>query len=147
MARITPSRARNAIAVAKVIAPALIPVVTPYLIKATGTARERWDRHRARRLGVAVGDLAQYSGHGGALHARISGVATALAEQQSPDRETETRLRQLAAAVRAAERMPASRRRAAHRAVDSELDAIEERLLQRLGVRQPGRTRGLDRAN
>ncbi|MFC7618455.1 DUF6474 family protein [Actinokineospora soli] len=134
MARITPGGAKNAIAVAKVVAPAVIPVVTPYLIKATGVLRERWDRHKARRLGIAVGDLAQYTGHGGALHARISGVATALADLPEPDRDTETRLRQLAAAVRAAERMPASRRRAAHKAVDAELDAVEERLLRQLGV-------------
>lgn len=134
MARITPGSAKNAIAVAKVVAPAVIPVVTPYLIKATGVLRERWDRHKARRLGIAVGDLAQYTGHGGALHARISGVATALDDLPQPDPDTETRLRQLAAAVRAAERMPASRRRAAHRAIDTELDAIEQRLLRQLGV-------------
>ena len=145
MARITPGGAKNAIAVAKVVAPAVIPMVTPYLIKATGVLRERWDRHRARRMGIDVGELAQYSGHGGVLHARISGVAKALAglpERDGPDAaeaaeltaETETRLRQLAAAVRAAERMPAGRRRAAHKAISTELDGIEARLLRRLGV-------------
>ncbi|MFC5285486.1 DUF6474 family protein [Actinokineospora guangxiensis] len=145
MSRINPGSAKNAIAVAKVVAPAVIPVVTPYLIKATGVLRERWDRHRARRMGIDVGELAQYSGHGGVLHARISGVATALAELPERDgqdaveaaeltEETETRLRQLAAAVRAAERMPAGRRRAAHKAVSTELDGIEARLLRRLGV-------------
>ncbi|MGW5050834.1 DUF6474 family protein [Actinokineospora sp. NPDC004072] len=147
MARITPSRAKNAIAVARVVVPAVLPVVTPYLIKATGTVRERWDRHRARRLGIAVGDLAQFSGHGGALLARIAGVAAALADLPEADPATETRLRQLAAAVRAAERMPAPRRRAAHRAVDAELDAVEERLLGGFGVQHAGRARGLDKAN
>ena len=134
MARITPSSAKNAMAVAKVVAPAVIPVVTPFLIKAAGSARERWDRHKARRLGIAVDDLAQYSGYGGALHARIAGAATALADLPEPDADTETRLRQLAAAVRAAERMPASRRRAAHKAIGADLAGIEERLLKRLGI-------------
>ncbi|MGX7823703.1 DUF6474 family protein [Actinokineospora sp. 24-640] len=134
MGRITPSRARNAIGVAKVLAPALIPVVTPYLIQTAGTLRDHWDRHRARRLGVAVGDLAQYSGYGGSLHARITGIATALPELPQRDEDTELRLRQLAAAVRAAERMPAPRRRAAHRAIDVELTRIEERLLRSMGV-------------
>ena len=45
-----------------------------------------------------------------------------------------TRWPQLAAAVRAAERMPSARRKAAHKAVAAELDRIERELLRRLGV-------------
>lgn len=46
----------------------------------------------------------------------------------------EARLEQLAGAVRAAERMPTQRRRAAHRAVSGELDRIEQDLLHRFGL-------------
>jgi hypothetical protein len=134
--RITPSKAKNAVAVAKVILPAVVPVVAPYLAKTAGTARDRWDRLRARRLGVAVDDLASYSGRGGSLHARIAGVAESLGDlKDQPFADaTETRLRQLTAAVRASERMPTARRRAAHRAVAEELDRIEAEVLKRLGV-------------
>ena len=142
--RITPGKAKNAVAVAKVLGAAVLPVVTPYLAKTAGTVRDRWDRHRARRLGVDIEELAQYSGRGGGLHARLAGATTALTDLRakpgasagdvSRADTTETKLRQLTAAVRAAERMPTARRKAAHTAVAAELDQIEESLLHRLGV-------------
>lgn len=142
--RFTPKRAKNALGVAKVIGPAVIPVIAPYVLKAVGQVRDRIDRAKARKLGVPVDDLAKYTGKGGALQARISGLADAVTELRSrrnltkddtafADR-TDTTLRQLAAAVRAAERMPSARRRAAHHAVAAELDQLEESLLARLGV-------------
>jgi uncharacterized protein DUF6474 len=142
--RITPKKAKNALAVVKIIGPAVIPLVAPYVVRALGEARDRYDRVRANRLGVPVEELARFSGRGGALHARITGAAAAVAELRertevtADDRSfadrSETTLRQLAAAVRAAERMPTARRKAAHRAASVELDQLEERLLQRLGV-------------
>lgn len=142
--RFTPKKAKNALAVAKIIGPAVVPVVAPFVLRAFGEARDQIDKLRARRLGVAVGDLAQYSGRGGALHARITGAAEAIAElRDKPDAtagdrtfadRSETTLRQLMAAVRAAERMPSARRRAAHKAAGAELDELEQRLLTRLGL-------------
>src|SRR4051812_6326567 len=139
--RITPGRAKNAIAVAKVVAPAVLPLLVPAMARTAGTVRDRWDRMRARRLGIAVDDLASYSGPGGALHARLVGAAAAMTDlRDRPDADaaflarTETRLRQLTAAVRAAERMPTARRRAAHRAVAAELDRIEQDFLRKLGL-------------
>ncbi|HWM04402.1 MAG TPA: DUF6474 family protein [Actinophytocola sp.] len=142
--RFTPKRAKNALAVAKIVGPALVPLVMPLALRAFGEARDRIDRLKARRMGVAVGDLAQYSGRGGSLHARITGVAEAIVElRDRPDAtpedrtfadKSETTLRQLAAAVRAAERMPSARRRAAHKAAATELDQLEEHLLHRLGI-------------
>ncbi|MPZ81371.1 MAG: hypothetical protein GEV28_13600 [Actinophytocola sp.] len=142
--RFTPKKAKNALAVAKIVGPAVIPVVAPFVLRAFGEARDQIDRMRARRMGVAVGDLAQFSGKGGALHARITGAAEAITElREKPDAtagdrtfadRSETTLRQLTAAVRAAERMPSARRRAAHKAAGTELDELEQRLLTRLGL-------------
>jgi hypothetical protein len=141
---ITPRQAKNAVAVAKVIGPAVLPVLVPFVAKTAGVLRDGWDRCKARRLGIPVEDLPKYSGRGGALHARITGVAAALDELRARPAATEDdksfadthdmTLRQLTAAVRAAERMPAARRKAAHRAVSAELDQIEEQLLHRLGL-------------
>ena len=47
---------------------------------------------------------------------------------------TRPRLADLSVAVRAAEQMPSSRRRAAYRAIGGELDRIETDLLTHLGV-------------
>jgi hypothetical protein len=142
--RFTPKKAKNALAVAKIVAPAVIPVLAPFVLRALGDVRDRYDRRRARKLGVPVEELARFSGRGGSLHARISGAAEAVNELRERQEATaddrafadrnETTLRQLAAAVRAAERMPTPRRKAAHRAASLELDQLEERLLQRLGV-------------
>jgi hypothetical protein len=137
---VTPSNAKRAIAVGKIVAPALLPVV----MRAAGVARGAWDEARARRLGVAPGELARYSGAGGALHARLGRVAQALDELQASGQhgvaatafvaETRPRLVDLSAAVHAAEFMPTQRRRAAYRAVAAELDRIEPRLLDLLGI-------------
>jgi hypothetical protein len=93
--------------------------------------------------------LNNFTGKGGALHARIARVGVALAELQAATgnaggprtgevnafvAEAGPRLLDLAAAVRAAELMPAERRRGAHRAVAAELDHIEPRLLELLGI-------------
>lgn len=141
---LNPASAKNLLGVAKVIGPAVAPVVAPYALKAASTARDGLDRYRARRLGVDVAQLAEYTGRGGALHARIVGVDQSLVELESrdgvsaSDQEFAARgrntLTKLAAAVRAAERMPTSRRKAAHKSVAAELDPIERELLQRLGL-------------
>jgi Family of unknown function (DUF6474) len=142
--RLTPGSAKNLVGVAKIIGPAVLPVVTPYLMKAAGAARDGLDRRRARRLGIDVAELPEFTGRGGALHVRIVGADQSLAELEGresasdDDRAYATRARDtltnLAAAVRAAERMPTARRKAAHKSISHGLDPIERELLRRLGV-------------
>lgn len=135
----TPSRAKKLVGVAKVVAPALIPVLAPVLARGAGMVSEQYDRYRARRLGVDVADIGRYSGHGARLHARIVGFSESLETVRTSDSEwvsqTEARLTQLLAAVRASERMPTARRKAAHRAVGTDLEMLEQELLRRLNVR------------
>jgi hypothetical protein len=144
VARLNPASAKNMLGVAKVLGPAVVPVVAPYALRAASVARDGLDRYRARRLGVDIEHLAEYTGKGGALHARLVGAEESLAElaaredADDADREfagqARRTLAKLAAAVRAAERMPTARRKAAHRSVAAELDPIERELLHRLGV-------------
>ncbi|MBC3194442.1 hypothetical protein H7X46_25660 [Pseudonocardia sp. C8] len=129
------------------IAKVLAPLAAPYAMAAAGSLRHRLDDHRSRKLGVSPDELGGYSGPGGKLHARMSRISRTiieLREDGTTDRdarakrfadETEPRLHDLAAAVRAAENMPASRRRAAFRTVSHDLDRIEVELLDHLGVR------------
>jgi hypothetical protein len=138
----TPARARRMIGVGKVV----LPLLAPYALAAAGVARAQWDAYRAARLGVTPMQLNAYSGRGGALHARIDRLAEALtalddgAEAHATTAarrfavDTRPRLEDLALAVRAAEQMPAPRRRTAHRAVSGELDRVELTLLRHLGV-------------
>lgn len=135
----TPSRAKRLVGVAKVVAPALIPVLAPVIARGAGILSEQYDRYRARRLGIDVADIGKYSGYGARLHARIVGFAESMETLRSSDSDwvskTEARLTQLLAAVRAAERMPTARRKAAHRAVGTDLEMLEQELLRRLNVR------------
>jgi hypothetical protein len=135
----TPGRAKNLVGVAKVVAPALIPVLAPVIARGAGVLSEQYDRYRARRLGIDVADIGMYSGYGARLHARIVGFSESLETVRATDSDwvskTEARLAQLLAAVRASERMPTARRKAAHRAVGTDLEVLEQELLRRLNVR------------
>lgn len=120
---------------------AVAPLLAPYALAIAGSVRGAWDARRAARLGVETGELAAYSGPGGALHARLSRVAEALGELEGKSGEaaafattTRPRLADLAVAVRAAEQMPTTRRRTAYRSIGDELDRIEIALLTHLGV-------------
>lgn len=137
------AKAKRYIAVGKIVA----PVVAPYAMAAAGTLRHRWDDHRSRKLGVSPDELGGFSGRGGQLHARLSRIARSLDELESDGttgrnadakRFVDTnrpRLHDFAAAVRAAEQMPAQRRKTAFKAVSNDLDRIEVELLSFLGVR------------
>ena len=135
------------------IARILIPVVAPIVYQAVGTVRDRWDAHRARQFGIAPDELGEFTGRGAALYARIHNLALSArdlrtrhgrqggraAEITSFVDDAEQRLTDLESAVRAAEQMPASRRRSAHVAIGGELDRIENRLLGLWGVGDPQR--------
>ncbi|MDF2977887.1 MAG: hypothetical protein K0S40_2615 [Actinomycetospora sp.] len=135
------------------IARILIPVVAPIVYQAVGTARDRWDAHRARQFGIAPDELNEFTGRGAALYARIHNLALSARDLRTRhggrgDRageitsfvdDAEQRLTDLESAVRAAEQMPASRRRSAHVAIGGELDRIENRLLGLWGVGEPQR--------
>ncbi|TNC27342.1 DUF6474 family protein [Amycolatopsis alkalitolerans] len=141
---LTPKKARNAVSVAKIIVPAVAPVLAPFAVRAAGAARDAYDRYQARRLGVPVERLPEFTGRGAGLLARIAGVSEAVADLRKSERASEddqkfaadaqATLEQLTAAVRAAERMPAARRKAAHQAVTTELERLETQILKRLGV-------------
>ncbi|AOW93837.1 hypothetical protein BFN03_17440 [Rhodococcus sp. WMMA185] len=127
------------------IARVLTPVLLPLAYRAATIVRAQIDAQRAERMGVSVDQLAEFTGHGAKLSARIAGAessTTKILGQKPDDAETQKfsaairdRLTDLSTAVRAAEQMPHARRKAAHQAIASELDGVEADLLARLGVR------------
>ncbi|MFZ2172717.1 MAG: DUF6474 family protein [Rhodococcus sp. (in: high G+C Gram-positive bacteria)] len=127
------------------VARLLTPVLLPVAYRAATVVRGQIDTKRAERMGVDVDQLANFTGHGAKLSARIAGAESSTAEiltQKPDDAETQKfaaatreRLTDLNTAVRAAEKMPQARRKAAHQAISTELDGVEADLLARLGVR------------
>src|SRR5947199_818957 len=85
---LTPKKARNAVAVAKIVVPAVAPVLAPFAVKAAGAVREAYDRYQAHRLGVPVEALSEYTGRGAGLLARIAGVSDALADLRRSTKAT-----------------------------------------------------------
>lgn len=141
--RLSPGNVKKYVGLAKVLG----PVAAPYLAQAAAAARAALDHQRARKLGVPVDELGRFTGRGAALHARIAGDQQALRDLRSAqlgDQDegevekfasaAEARLGDLASAVRAAERIPADRRRSVHHAVASELDRVENDMLRRYRV-------------
>jgi len=136
----SPTRIRRMLTVTRLLA----PIVVPLFYRAAVAARGYLDERRADRLGVPLSQIGQFSGHGAALSARIAGAEHSLrlvAEKKPKDAETTQfvaaiteRLRDLSAAVAAAENMPTTRRRAAHAAIAEQLDGIDADLMARLGL-------------
>jgi hypothetical protein len=132
------SQVRKYLGVARV----LIPVLAPLAYRAATMIRGRIDNRRAHQLGIGVEQLGDFSGHGGKLQARIVNVEGALGKisgSKNGDGKafitaTQDRLDNLTAAVRTAEQMPATRRRAVHASISNELSGIEADVLARLGV-------------
>jgi hypothetical protein len=137
---LSPSRLRRLLTVSRLLA----PVVVPLIYRASIAARGILDQRKADRLGIPLSQLGQFSGAGGALAARIAGAEQSLrqvAEKKPKDTETKQfvtaineRLKDLSAAVTAAENMPAPRRKTAHAAITAQLDGVDADLMARLGV-------------
>jgi hypothetical protein len=137
---LSPTRIRRLLTVSRLLA----PILTPLIYRGAMAARALIDQRRANRLGVPLAQIGQFSGPGAELSARIAGSEKSLRmvqEKKPKDGETKQfvaviseRLTDLSAAVTAAENMPATRRRAAHSAISSQLDGIEADLMARLGL-------------
>ena len=136
----SPTRIRRVLTVSRLLA----PILTPLIYRAAVAVRAQIDQRRADQLGIPLAQIGQFSGHGAQLSARIAGAEKSLRmvqDKKPKDAETKQfvsaiaeRLTDLAAAITAAENMPAARRRAAHAAISSQLDGIEADLMARLGL-------------
>jgi hypothetical protein len=139
-ALLSPTRIRRLLTVSRLLAPIVVPLVYRVAIAARGLI----DQRRADQLGVPLAQIGQFSGDGGRLSARIAGAEQTLRTvQNNKPKDVETkefvaaiseRLADLAAAVTAAENMPAPRRRGAHAAITRQLDEIDADLMARLGL-------------
>lgn len=136
----SPTRIRRMLTVTRLLAPVIVPIAYRVAVGARGWLDER----RADRLGVALGEVGRFSAHGARLSGRIAAAEQSLqsvAEKNPKDAETKQfvaamtdRIKDLSAAVGAADLMPSDRRRAAHAAIAAELDGIDADVLARLGV-------------
>lgn len=113
----------------------LLPVLLPLIYRAVNAGREKFVEARAHQIGVTADELAQFSGHGAPIKARLQGIQHSLEESSLPPgfvRDAEDRLKELGAAVDNAEFMTAEQRRRAHRSINRDIDQLVDQIQDRL---------------
>lgn len=114
---------------------AMAPLLLPLVYKAVVMVRDANTKSRAQQLGVSVDELAQHSGPGADLKARIMGMEKSLATYKLPQgfqTDVIERLQALRTAVENADRMSPDQRKRAHRTISADLDELNKEVLARL---------------
>ena len=114
---------------------AMAPLLLPLVYKAVVMVRDANTKARAQQLGVSVDELAQHSGPGADLKARITGMEKSLATYKLPQgfqTDVVERLQALRIAVENADRMSPDQRKRAHRTISADLDELNKEVLARL---------------
>ena len=114
---------------------AMAPLLLPLVYKAVVMVRDANTKSRAQQLGVSVDELAQHSGPGADLKARIAGMEKSLATYKLPQgfqTDVVERLQALRTAVENADRMSPEQRKRAHRTISADLDELNKEVLARL---------------
>lgn len=114
---------------------AMAPLLLPLVYKAVVMVRDANTKSRAQQLGVSVDELAQHSGPGTDLKARITGMEKSLATYKLPQgfqTDVVERLQALRIAVENADRMSPDQRKRAHRTISADLDELNKEVLARL---------------
>ena len=114
---------------------AMAPLLLPLVYKAVVMVRDANTKSRAQQLGVSVDELAQHSGPGADLKARITGMEKSLATYKLPQgfqTDVVERLQALRTAVENADRMSPEQRKRAHRTISADLDELNKEVLARL---------------
>ena len=114
---------------------AMAPLLLPRVYKAVVMVRDANTKSRAQQLGVSVDELAQHSGPGADLKARITGMEKSLATYKLPQgfqTDVVERLQALRTAVENADRMSPDQRKRAHRTISADLDELNKEVLARL---------------
>lgn len=112
-----------------------VPLVLPLLYRAITAGRDQVVSARARKAGVDPDQLAQFSGYGADLRARIEGIRGSLEGSGLPAgfrQDAGERLDELGAAVDNAEFMTPEQRRRAHNSIGRDIDQLTQQIQERL---------------
>ena len=97
--------------------------------------RQRGEDRRAHSMGLTSDELSAFSGHGASLKARTNGIRKNLAASALPagfQKDAESRLDELDAAIDNAEYMTAQQRRRAHASIQGDIDGVTEEIQRRI---------------
>lgn len=129
--KVNPKKAKKALGTAQVI----VPVLAPLAYRAFTAGRGALENAKAKRAGVTPEQLAQFSGYGAPLKARIQGVRDSLTGSSltaGAKHDLDARLAELSSAVSNAEFMPPEKRHSANKAIERDLDRTIAEIQQHL---------------
>lgn len=112
-----------------------LPVLIPLAYRGVTQLRGATATGRAKKAGVTPEQLAQFSGHGAGLQARIQGISNSLQGTDLPagfKRDVEERLDELRSATDNAEFMTPEQRRRAHSAISGDIDKTTSEIQARI---------------
>lgn len=115
-----------------------LPIALPLVYRGVTAGREQLVAANARKLGVTPDQLAEFSGHGAPLKARIQGVRSNLEDASLMPgfvRDVNDRLDELGAAVNNAEYMTPEPRRRAHDSISRDIDQVTQQIQERIRQR------------
>ncbi|KQB83397.1 DUF6474 family protein [Corynebacterium oculi] len=116
----------------------LTPILLPLAYRGLTALREQTNSAQARRMGVTSDQMAQFSGYGAPLKARIHGIKESLKDSGLPSgfvRDVEDRLEELSASLDNAEYMTEEQRRRAHTSIARDIDQVTNEIQGRLKQR------------
>ncbi|KQB83430.1 DUF6474 family protein [Corynebacterium lowii] len=116
----------------------LTPIVLPLAYRALTALREQANSAKAQKLGVTTDQMAQFSGYGAPLKARIHGIMQSLEDSGLPSgfvHDVEDRLKELSASLDNAEYMTEEQRRRAHSSISRDIDQVTNEIQGRLKQR------------
>lgn len=129
--RLNPDRVNRWIKAARLATPVLLPLA----YRAITAGREQVVSSKARRSGLSTEQLAQFSGHGADLKARIEGVRGTLDDTKLSAgfrRDVNDRLDELHTAADNAEFMTPDQRRRALNAINRDIDTVAQDIQNKL---------------
>lgn len=118
---------------------AIAPLALPLIYRGLVALRQRGEDRRAHSMGLTSDELSAFSGHGASLKARTNGIRKNLAASALPagfQKDAESRLDELDAAIDNAEYMTAQQRRRAHASIQGDIDGVTDEIQRRITSHQ-----------
>lgn len=118
------------------VARLLSPLLIPLAYRGITAGQERLNVFRAQRYGVTAEQLAQFSGHGAPLKARIAGLRDTLKTAHLPAgfiHDVQDRLDELDGAIANSEYMTPEQRRRAHASISRDIDEVTHQVREKIG--------------
>lgn len=117
------------------VARLLLPLAIPLFYRVMTAGKQQVENRRARALGVSPEQLAKFSGHGAALHAKLETLDKPLENANVPSgfkKDVRKRVQELHTAIDNAENLAPEQRKRTHDSITKEIERLSSEIQARL---------------